>query len=85
MRISLKDCIQSAVSSPDPELTEPIELIQGAQLDLELQRRTTMTAVSGTSSRAESPVCRAASTSRRMRLRAYWRCDPFATPGQTSA
>jgi hypothetical protein len=64
MRISLKDCIQSAVSSPDPELTEPIELIQGAQLDLELQRRTTMTAVSGTSSRAESPVCRAASTSR---------------------
>ena len=43
MRISLKDCIQSAVSSPDPELTEPIELIQGAQLDLELQRRTTMT------------------------------------------
>ena len=44
MRISLKDCIQSAVSSPDPALTELIDLIQGTQLDLELQRRTTMTA-----------------------------------------
>ena len=43
-RISLKDCIQSAVSSPDPGLTELIDLIQEAQLDLELQRRTTMTA-----------------------------------------
>jgi hypothetical protein len=42
-RISLKDCIQSAVSSPDPRLMEVIELIQRAQLDLELQRRTTMT------------------------------------------
>jgi hypothetical protein len=64
MRISLKDCIQSAVSSPDPALTGTDRLDPGAQLDLELQRRTTMTAVSGTSSRAESPVCRAASTSR---------------------
>jgi hypothetical protein len=43
-RISLKDCIQSAVSSPDPALAELIDLIQGAQLDLELQRRTTMAA-----------------------------------------
>jgi hypothetical protein len=43
-RISLKDCIQSAVSSPDPALTGTDRLDPGAQLDLELQRRTTMTA-----------------------------------------
>jgi hypothetical protein len=31
------------LARPDPALTELIELIQRAQLDLELQRRTTMT------------------------------------------
>jgi hypothetical protein len=43
-RISLKECIQLAVSKPDPALTELVELIKAIQLDLELQRGTAMAA-----------------------------------------
>jgi hypothetical protein len=57
----------------DPTLTEVVELVESGQLNLELQRRAAMTAVSGTSNRADKPVWRAAATSRRMKSIARWR------------